>query len=35
VPEAWNLILDPLHPEARHLRVVVDVRVPFDQRLLR
>ncbi len=35
VPEAGNSILNPVHPDARHLRIVSDVRVPFDQRLLR
>jgi RES domain-containing protein len=35
VPEAWNLILNPGHPDAGHLRIVSDTRVAFDERLSR
>ena len=34
LPEAFNVILNPAHPAACHLRIVSDVRVPFDERLL-
>lgn len=35
VPEAHNVILNPGHPDAGHLRMVSDTRVAFDERLLR
>jgi RES domain-containing protein len=35
VPEARNVILNPAHSDAARLRVVSDVRVDYDERLLR
>lgn len=35
VPEAYNVILNPAHPEAERLHVVSEVRVAYDERLLR
>lgn len=35
VPEAYNVILNPAHPDAARLRVVLDVRVGYDECLLR
>ncbi len=35
VPEARNVILNPAHADAGRLRIVSDVRVAFDERLLR
>lgn len=35
VPEARNVLLDPLHPDAARVRIVAEARAAFDQRLLR
>jgi len=33
VPETWNDILHPAHPEVAKLRVVAEYPYPFDERL--
>lgn len=33
VPETWNVLINPLHPDARRIRVVQIIEHPFDQRL--
>jgi len=35
VPEAWNVLVNPLHPEARRLKIAAIYQHPFDARLLR
>jgi RES domain-containing protein len=35
VPEAYNFILNPAHGDASRLRIISDVHVAFDERLLR
>jgi len=35
VPEARNVLLDPLHPAAAGVRIVAEARAAFDDRLLR
>lgn len=35
VPEARNVLLDPLHPAAAGVRIVAEARAAFDNRLLR
>lgn|SRR5215469_3084293 len=35
VPRTWNVLLNPLHPDAVHLRVVSVARERFDNRLFR
>jgi RES domain-containing protein len=35
IPSERNFLLNPLHPEARFIRVVRTMRFSFDQRLLR
>lgn len=33
VPATWNVMLNPLHPDASHLRIESVVRYPFDPRI--
>lgn len=33
IPGVWNLLLNPLHPEASGFRIEEAMRVPFDRRL--
>jgi RES domain-containing protein len=33
VPETWNYILNPAHPEAAKLRIAAEYPYPFDERL--
>lgn len=35
VPRTWNVLLNPLHPEASKVKVVSIIRERFDTRLLR
>ncbi len=35
MPRTWNVILNPEHPEARHVKVVSVIRERFDNRLFR
>ncbi len=35
VPQARNVLLDPLHPAAAGVRIVAEAEAAFDQRLLR
>lgn len=34
VPETYNLLLNPLHPDATHVRIVDVIEYPLDARLL-
>ena len=33
VPDSWNVLLNPAHPDARHMKIVKTQRVPLDARL--
>jgi len=33
VPETWNILLNPLHPEVRSLKIVATYEHPWDARL--
>lgn len=35
VPETWNILIDPSHPDVRKLTIKAIGRYPFDARLLR
>lgn len=35
VPETWNILINPSHPEVQHLTIKTVGRYPFDARLLR
>ena len=35
VPDARNVVLNPLHPDASRVRIVAEARAAFDDRLLR
>ncbi len=35
VPETWNVLLNPEHPDARQVEIVWHERYPWDARLLR
>ena len=33
VPKTWNYLLNPLHPQALQVKIVSEIREPFDLRL--
>jgi RES domain-containing protein len=35
LPETWNLVLNPNHPDAQKVRIVQTIRAEYDPRLLR
>lgn len=35
IPGVWNMLLNPLHPDAGRLRIVDRARLPFDPRLFK
>ena len=35
VPESWNILISPLHPESALLRIVETIEYPFDKRLIK